>query len=339
MSLTTSHPVAVVGAGAVGLTTAVRLLERGTRVAVYAERRSPRITSAAAPAMFTPYPGSDPRRSRRWAEAAYMAYLDLEKREGARAGVRTGPLREYCYHPPKHSVFADLTHERPAPHIPPNLAAVIDSDRPHIDTSRFLAWLEARAASLGGVFIDERITSLDALLARGYRAVVNCSGIGARELTGDQSVRAMRGIVLHCRHLAGLTRSLHDDAPNDVVTYIFRYDNHLVLGSTYERNVWEEAIDDGAIKAIVERCRELARLDNQPGWSEIGRDPIDRRVGLRPVRGPGDMCEDIRLELEPRKSGAIIHNYGHGRSGISLAWGTANEAADLTLEHLSKSAR
>lgn len=334
MPPTPPHPVAVLGAGIVGLTTAVRILERSTPVTVYAARRSPRIASAAAPAMFTPYAGSNPARSRAWAETSLRVYAELERREGPRAGVRTGPLREYCYHAPKPSPFADLINERPTPTAAPGVSAVLDSDRPHFDTTRLLAWLEARVVSLGGRIVEERIESLDALLARGHSIVVNCSGVGARELAPDPTVRAMRGVVLHCRYLAGLTRSLHDDAPNNIVTYVFKYDDHLVLGSTYERDVWEETIDDAAIAAIVDRCRALARLDDQPGWSEIGRDPIERRVGLRPVRGLGNVCEDIRLEAEARDDGTIIHNYGHGRSGISLAWGTAAEAADLVAQHL-----
>lgn len=328
-------PVAVVGAGVVGLTTAVRLLERLVPVTVYAERRYPDNASGTAPAMFTPYSGSDPRRSRRWAEEAYRAYTDLEQREGARAGVRVFTLREYCYRPPHPSIYADLTRERPAEiAVPLSVAAVIDSERPHIDTTRFVPWLSQRAAALGAAFCLERVPSLDALLERGHRVVVNCAGVGAKELTGDRSLRAMRGIVLHCRHPAGLTRSLHDDAPGNVVTYVFRFEDHIVLGSTYERDVWEETIDEREIAAIVQRCRDLARLDNQPGWSEIGRDPTVRRVGLRPVRGSGEVCEDIRLEVERRRSGAVVHNYGHGRSGITLAWGTAAEAAELTVAEL-----
>jgi D-amino-acid oxidase len=145
----------------------------------------------------------------------------------------------------------------------------------------------------------------------------------------------MRGLVLHCRHNPGLVRSLHDDAPDNVVTYIFVYEDHLVLGSTYERDVWEETVDEDAIAAIVERCRRLARLDGVERWEEIGRDATARLVGLRPIRGAGALCEDIRLEVEPIGArGTVVHNYGHGRSGVTLAWGTAEEAARLATEAL-----
>jgi D-amino-acid oxidase len=333
MSPQHSSPVAIVGAGIAGLTSAVRLLSRGVPVTLHAERRSPRLTSAVAPALFTPFAGPDVARTRRWAEAALATFQELERREGRRAGVRSGPFREYYYQAPRPRPFADLSHERPAPDAPPGFAAVLDSDRPHVDTTVHLAWLEARVLELGGRFVDERVTALASLFDRGHRVVVNCAGVGARDLARDPQVHAMRGLVLHTRRLPGLVRSLHDDAPDGVVTYVFVYEDHLVLGSTYERDVWEETIDEAAAAAILERARALVRVDGCPRWRELGTEIIDRRVGLRPARGAGDCTEDIRLETEHVGPGRdIVHHYGHGRSGISLSWGTSEEVAARVLE-------
>jgi D-amino-acid oxidase len=47
------------------------------------------------------------------------------------------------------------------------------------------------------------------------------------------------------------------------------------------------------------------------------------RVGLRPFRAAG-----VRLEVEKSDS-RIVHNYGHGGSGVSLSWGCAAEVANL----------
>jgi D-amino-acid oxidase len=59
---------------------------------------------------------------------------------------------------------------------------------------------------------------------------------------------------------------------------------------------------------------------------------IGHRVGLRPVRTGG-----MRLELEPIAKKFVIHDYGHGGAGISLSWGSANEAVKL-MEQTSPSA-
>jgi len=49
------------------------------------------------------------------------------------------------------------------------------------------------------------------------------------------------------------------------------------------------------------------------------------RVGLRPYRRTG-----IRLEREQLADGrTVLHNYGHGGSGFTLAWGCAGAVLRL----------
>jgi D-amino-acid oxidase len=49
-------------------------------------------------------------------------------------------------------------------------------------------------------------------------------------------------------------------------------------------------------------------------------------VGLRPFRHSG-----FRLEVEQVGERTVVHNYGHGASGFTLSWGTAELAVDLAL--------
>ena len=58
-------------------------------------------------------------------------------------------------------------------------------------------------------------------------------------------------------------------------------------------------------------------------WDRV----IHTTVGLRPHR-PGGFV--LRAERFGDKT--LIHNYGHGGSGMSLSWGTGSMAADLALE-------
>ena len=52
------------------------------------------------------------------------------------------------------------------------------------------------------------------------------------------------------------------------------------------------------------------------------------RVGLRPVRP-----RNVRLETEDGTR--IVHNYGHGGSGVTLSWGCALEVVDRVENLLS----
>ena len=64
-------------------------------------------------------------------------------------------------------------------------------------------------------------------------------------------------------------------------------------------------------------------------WDRI----IRTTVGLRPHRPSGFLLRADRLD-----DTTVIHNYGHGGSGMSLSWGTGRMAAEMALGHDSRRA-
>lgn len=340
-SPSSDRPVAVLGAGVVGLCSAVRILERGRPVVVYSQRRAGSageqlaargLSSVAAPAMFTPYTGADPERLARWCRASLDQYLRLSER-AAQTGVSLGILREYCYAPhPRGGPFTDILPETPLAHTPPGFAYAYDTERPHILTARLLPWLENLIIGLGGTFVTLTVHSPEELFALGHDTVVNCAGVTAGALSRDPLVRPLTGQVLHVPNTVGLTRSVQDDARRPGcphATYVFCYADRLVLGSTFLEGEWDDAVKADVERDIIERCRELLRIDGWEKWQSLATgEVIARYVGLRPGRGPSGVTEDPRVELEDLGNGRrLIHNYGHGRSGVTLAWGCAADVA------------
>jgi glycine/D-amino acid oxidase-like deaminating enzyme len=64
-------------------------------------------------------------------------------------------------------------------------------------------------------------------------------------------------------------------------------------------------------------------------WDRI----IRTTVGLRPHRDAGNVLRAEKLDDK-----TLIHNYGHGGSGMSISWGTGSIAADLALESVGRRA-
>src|SRR5215210_349635 len=64
-------------------------------------------------------------------------------------------------------------------------------------------------------------------------------------------------------------------------------------------------------------------------WDRI----IRTTIGLRPHRPSGFV-----LRAEALDGKTLIHNFGHGGSGMSLSWGTASMATDLALPHQERKA-
>src|SRR5262249_9525858 len=64
-------------------------------------------------------------------------------------------------------------------------------------------------------------------------------------------------------------------------------------------------------------------------WDRV----IRTTVGLRPHRDAGFMLKPDKLDDK-----LVVHNYGHGGAGMSLAWGTGLMAAEFSTEHQSRQA-
>jgi D-amino-acid oxidase len=102
--------------------------------------------------------------------------------------------------------------------------------------------------------------------------------------------------------------------------YVHPRSEDCILGGTLELNNWDTTIDLATSAAIIERCREIV-----PALR--GASVIEDLVGLRPGR------PTVRVE-EDHSQGAtarILHNYGHGGSGITISWGCAYEVTELLL--------
>ena len=93
----------------------------------------------------------------------------------------------------------------------------------------------------------------------------------------------------------------------------------MILGGVAQTNDWslDARIEDR--EYILEKCIKLIpELKN----AEI----IEDMVGLRPGRS------EVRLEKEILFGRPIIHNYGHGGSGVTLSWGCADDVVELANE-------
>ena len=62
-------------------------------------------------------------------------------------------------------------------------------------------------------------------------------------------------------------------------------------------------------------------------WDRV----IHTTVGLRPYRAPGFVVDVEKLDGK-----TVVHDYGHGGGGMSLAWGTGYLAAEMALAHSSR---
>lgn len=207
---------------------------------------------------------------------------------------------------------------RPVPpgDLPAGYAWGYRSRQPLTDMTVHLGYLERRLRSAGGLVERRQVASL-AEAAEAAPVVVNCTGIGARDLVPDPSVRPVRGQLVVVEN-PGVDEWFIEDVPgHSESTYFFPHPGAVVLGGTVQEDAWDLAPDPAVAEAIVRRC---ARVDPRLGRARV----LGHRVGLRPAR------PRVRLDSETLPGGALcVHNYGHGGAGVTLAWACAEDAAAL----------
>jgi len=307
--------VVVVGGGVIGLTTAVLLAERGVRVRVWARDPVERTTSAVAGALWWPYHIEPKGAARAWALQSLDVYEDLAGRPES-TGVRMveGVMGETALDAKVAWAAArvpGLRASTPGEYGGSGLWARL----PLIDMPTHLPWLRERLAKAGGV-VEERVVGgfgeVDA------PAVVNCTGLAARELVPDPAVYPVRGQLVVVEN-PGIDTWLVSTGADGEMAYFFPQPGRLLLGGTAEDDVWSAEPDPAVAEAIVRRCAALR--------PEIARARVlEHRVGLRPARSA------VRLERELLPDGRVlVHNYGHGGGGVTVAWGCAAEAAGLAV--------
>lgn len=295
----------VVGAGVVGLTCAVCLLEAGHRVDVLARDLPLETTSAVAAALWYPYRALPQDRVTAWAATSYAA-LEALARTGPDAGVRvlegTEVLAERTPDPWWGSAVPSLARETA---LPAGWRDGWTFRAPVVDTGVHLPWLAGRVRDLGGTLTRAALTRLP---RPDGTVVVDCAGLGARLLAGDPSVVPVRGQVVHVEQW-GLERWWLDaDGP----TYVVPRGEVVVVGGTAEEGEWGRTPDPATAEALLARAARLV--------PELrGRRVVAHRVGLRPVRPA------VRVE----RVGDVVHCYGHGGAGVTLAWGCAAEVVAL----------
>jgi len=306
----------VLGAGVIGLTTGMRLIEAGWRVTIVAREETPHTTSDVAAAFWYPYKVESSARVASWAAVTHRAYANLQER-GA-PGLRTVPLwlLQRTEQPPLVLPTGIDGSPVTAAELPVGFAQGRQVDVVRIDTPIFMPWLHADFLRSGGEVRRRTVTRVDDLLAESA-LVVNCSGVGARSVTPDDSVYPIRGQVVRVARPAGLPHTILVHEDDETTTYIVPRQHDCILGGTGEIGNADLTPNAATASAILERCHAL-----EPRLA--GAAVLEDRVGLRPGR------REVRLELEPRPRGAaILHHYGHGGAGFTLAWGAADAAVAL----------
>lgn len=272
-----SRRAAVIGCGVVGLTAARQLQRRGFDVTIYASAVPPDVTSSMSLAGFTPTSGlvEADRRTSEWDEqftrAAAIAYRQLQLLVGAGYGVswlhQYAPAQEI--RPPQNNserpnLETGLQTEReilqPGEHPFPTRFAIRRTTL-RIEPSIYLDALMRDVKVFGGQIVIRKFNTPRDVMALAESVVVNCTGLGARDLFGDTELVPLKGqlTVLVPQAEVDYQTSGGVNLPSTpgIGIHMMPRGDGIILGGTSQRDVWTMEPDEAERKRVVEGHIEL----------------------------------------------------------------------------------
>jgi len=304
--------VAVVGGGVIGRTAALELSAAGHRVTLVTADPIEETTSAKAAALVMPFAAHPADRIAAWTVRSIERLMRLV--DDPAAGVRLVP--GYEIHRTGRpeldwAAFAPDAAEGPAPaDFPAGIASVVTATMPLVDTSYHLRWLRRAGAAAGVAEVPRRIERVEDAFEHG-ELVVLATGLGTNALVPGAGLYPVQGQVVRVANPGGVPWLIDQENP-DGLLYVIPRIEEVVVGGTQVRGA-DSVEPDPAVEAAI-----LARAAAFYPW--IAEAPVtSRAVGLRPGR------DAVRLD----RVGDVIHCYGHGGSGVTIAFGCAEEIVGL----------
>ena len=305
----------------IGLTVAISLREAGLDANIVTAALPQATTSSVAAAIWYPYKAYPEDRVLSWGSTTYEVFEKLS--EAPETGVLMREGVEIWHQPAPDPWWADAVprvRRLDEDELPSGYSTGHAFVAPVIEMPVYLSYLMDRFEATGGSIEQRTLSSLDEIAGEA-RVIVNCVGLGARDLVGDTSMRPIRGQIVRVRN-PGLEHFVLDEDNPAGDTYIVPRSHDCILGGTADENEWNLDPDPETAEGILHRCSQI-----EPRLAEA--EILEHKVGLRPGRPA------VRLESEEGPDNVpLIHNYGHGGSGITLSWGCAEETLGLVREAL-----
>lgn len=337
--------VAVVGGGIIGLSSALCILERDPRVKVtlIADKLTPNTTSDGAAGLIMPFvlENTPIRLQRKWFSETMKELEKFSRREDA--GELTVYTTTVFFHtdeiieePPWKDLVDGyrLLSQNELDKLPKPANFGYSFTTLFINGRYYQPWLIERFKGLGGDIVKRTVDSLEELAGL-YDVVVNCPGLRARELVNDLSMDPVRGQVLRVyapwiKH--AYIRDIKDLASRGRYCYILPQANgEVVLGGTGYHNNFDLRVSADDTRHILEATSQLI-----PSLKRAR--VLEAWVGLRPARPTVRLEKEVKKfkdKLGKERTLKVVHNYGHGGSGLTMHWGCAMDTTDLVFQFLA----
>ena len=257
-----SNPIAVLGAGVVGLATAYDLLEKGYEVHLYSDQWSPYLTSNVAAGIWTPLTLSSDvtldkkQLHERLLEVAEKRFLRSTGDDPEFAGVS---LMNYY-------VLAGNSQEVTITNAAEEVIVHFDNGvikrgrklcRVGLDGQVFMEDLYAKVKSKGAILQQQHFENVEELLNLKEPVLINCMSMGSRQLFHDQELTPIRGQLVYFKPQEDIDYGLVQKIPgSSYFVNVYPWSDRIIVGGVYEHGEEELRVNQEAIEIIIENAEK-----------------------------------------------------------------------------------
>jgi glycine/D-amino acid oxidase-like deaminating enzyme len=251
---------AVLGGGAVGLATARLLQQHGWTVTIYARDLPPNTTSNIAGGQWFPSSVFDedhltPAFEAQYLRAARIAYRAFQDLASDAYGVRwlenyvvhRTPLQDSRLRLATADLYPDTQELAPGEH-PFGRAYVRRYMGMLVEPGIYLRAVMQDFTLAGGRVVVREFSGIPDIVQLAEPVVINCTGLGARALFGDEELIPVRGQLCVL-----VPQPEVDYLVSDVENFYHMMPRHdgIVLGGTHDRGVWDLTPDAMTTERIL----------------------------------------------------------------------------------------
>ncbi|KAI9249658.1 hypothetical protein BY458DRAFT_483132 [Sporodiniella umbellata] len=334
--------IVVIGAGVIGLTTALVLKQRGYKHVKVIAQHMPgdldiQYTSPYAGAHWRTMAG-DNQFLQELDTVGYNALYSIAKQyDSLETGVILAPSYDY---------YQEQTMSNVQPwfqHVVKDFKLIDKEDEllklgasvGHVYTTVlinspvYLKWLASQFKKLGGMLERQVVLRDMQHFLETYHervdAVVNCTGLGAQKLVGDRQLFPTRGQTITVRTQRPIRRTITRVHSQGITYIIPRADGTVILGGTHEKNKSDPFPQGDHTARIIQSTTQICPELVEYGPFQI----LSLNVGLRPSRKGGPRFENEIMRTKQGHKVLITHAYGHGGFGFQSSWGSAEHTVGL----------
>ena len=252
-------PVAVIGCGVMGLSTARLVQEAGFPVTIYAATVPPDTTSNVAGGQFHPFAvfhdgEVTPEFMTQFRSALDYSWRRFQIMVGEDYGIRWLPTYVEADSPEAKllETFPPIDRMLTQAEHPFPWSNALRYDTMYVETGRYLRQM-IRDVEIGGGKIEVRKFQAPPDIARLPEGLVfNCTGLGSRDLFSDRDLRPARGQLAILEPQPEVRYAL-TGGPG----YMFPRPDGIILGGTFELDQWDTNPEPATIQRIIAAHRRF----------------------------------------------------------------------------------